>query len=144
MTSRERIPMALRHEKSDRIPIQSAHQRMIAVEPIFELGVRLQQIGEQVAWLQARVRQLTMMRGPGNGSAPAQAPTTWEAPEKSDLQLYVDQGCRGCGLCVRIAPRTFRMDPQTGQASALPDPGDPPSAIQMAVARCPVGAIHYG
>ncbi len=116
---------------------------MLAVEQLIDISIRLQQISAQMAWLQQQVWQLTMMQGVGYRPSPPQGPTARDASAE-ERRSYVDQGsCRGCGLCVRVAPRTFRMDPQTGRAVALPEPRDPPSTIQMAVARCPVGAIHY-
>lgn len=118
------------------------------MDELIEIDMRLQQISQQIAWLGENVRQLMIMEcgaGPSGPQAPAgqSGATVQEAAEKETLQVSVDQAsCRGCGLCVRMAPRTFQMNPQTGRAVALPNPGDPPSTIRMAAARCPVGAIH--
>ena len=46
-------------------------------------------------------------------------------------------------MCARIAPRTFTIHPQTGKAQVVGQGGDPAGIIQMAMARCPVGAIRY-
>lgn len=120
------------------------------LDELIEIDMRLQQLSQQMAWLEQQVWQLVMMQGPGVASFASQTPaaqrgpTAPKAPERGHPEVYVDEAtCRGCGLCVRMAPRTFRMDPQTGRAVVLTEPGDPASAIQMAAMRCPVGAIHY-
>lgn len=124
--------------------------KVITLDELVAIDMRLQQISQQMAWLQQQVWQMMMMQGIGVAPSASQAPGTQrgptapEPPERADIQVYVDQAsCRGCGLCVRMAPRTFRMDPRTGRAVALSNPGDPPATIQMAAARCPVGAIQY-
>jgi len=125
-------------------------QGMVAVDQLVDIGFRLQRIAGQMAWLQHQVWQRTMMTGAGHAPRGPEAsvrPGAAGAPgesETQDVRLYVDQRlCGGCGLCARIAPRTFRIDPHTGRAVGLSEPGDPPSAIRTAVARCPLRAIHY-
>ncbi|MFZ5366120.1 MAG: ferredoxin [Patescibacteria group bacterium] len=48
--------------------------------------------------------------------------------------------CIGCGLCVTIAPKTFRLR-KDGKAEVINPPGDEEEKIKEAVDSCPVGAI---
>lgn len=48
--------------------------------------------------------------------------------------------CIGCGTCVALAPKSFKMD-DDGKSVALDPAGDDETTIQNAVDSCPVGAI---
>jgi ferredoxin len=55
----------------------------------------------------------------------------------------VAERCRGCGLCIRLAPHTFALDTWRGTARVVAQDGDSDEAIEAAAARCPFGAIQY-
>lgn len=48
--------------------------------------------------------------------------------------------CIGCGLCVGSAPSVFTLD-EEGKAVGAEIPAGDESAVEEAVASCPVGAI---
>lgn len=50
--------------------------------------------------------------------------------------------CIGCGLCVTIAPKTFKLDAE-GKAEVISAPGDNEKTIQEAIDSCPVAAIFW-
>lgn len=55
--------------------------------------------------------------------------------------LKIDENtCIGCGLCVTLAPKTFRMD-EDNKAEVINQAGDPEEKIQEAIDSCPVTAI---
>jgi ferredoxin len=57
--------------------------------------------------------------------------------------LSVDKNkCIGCGTCVFLAPKSFRMGTD-GKAEAINPPGDPQETGQNAVSSCPVSAISW-
>lgn len=49
--------------------------------------------------------------------------------------------CTGCGLCVTIAPKTFKLDSE-GKAEVINPPGDEEEKIKEAIDSCPVDAIE--
>lgn len=134
--------------------------RMTAVDPIFELSVRLNHVQEQVARLHAQVMHLQMTRAPAGGvretseEPVAEAGTEKGGDETSAVagrgttgtaaaDVRVDsRACIGCGLCARIAPGTFVMQSQTGRAAVVDEPRDAAATIRMAMTRCPTGAIR--
>lgn len=124
------------------------------MDRIIELRAHLQQLSEHAARVQTQLWQLMAAceafdtrTSPTTAQKPAAQSRKQEpqrAPQQEASTLYVDtRACRGCGICINIAPFTFRMDPQTRRVVAISPPGDPPAAIQMAIARCPMRAIHY-
>ena len=50
--------------------------------------------------------------------------------------------CIGCGLCVTVAAKTFRLD-KNGKAEVINPPGDEEKTIQEAIDSCPVEAIKF-
>lgn len=50
--------------------------------------------------------------------------------------------CIGCGTCVAIAPKTFKLG-KDGKASVITPLGDDEATIKQAIDSCPVGAIEY-
>lgn len=48
--------------------------------------------------------------------------------------------CIGCGACVTIAPKTFKLDSE-GKAEVINPPGDNEKTIKEAIDSCPVEAI---
>lgn len=84
------------------------------------------------------------------GVGVAQAPTgrlqagTQSTRTAAARFTVMPQLCLGCGLCARIAPNSFTLNTQTGKAEVSDQRGDPAGLIQMAIARCPAGAIQYG
>lgn len=55
----------------------------------------------------------------------------------------VDQEtCIGCGTCVVIAPKTFKLG-ENGKAEVVLPPGDNEETIKEAVSSCAVSAISY-
>ncbi len=60
----------------------------------------------------------------------------------TDLDVRVDRAaCRGSRVCVRRAPRSFRIDPE-GRAVAVAPPGDDDAAVLAAARACPNFAIE--
>lgn len=56
-------------------------------------------------------------------------------------QLVVDKNkCIGCGTCVALAPKSFKMD-DSGKSVALNPAQDNDEVIQNAIDSCPVDAI---
>lgn len=56
-------------------------------------------------------------------------------------KIIVDKvKCIGCGLCVSLAEKTFKMNDQ-GKSEVLPNPSDPEEKIKEAAEACPVEAI---
>jgi len=110
------------------------------------LSAQLNALSAQLQQLQERLEKIsdgpasTSRTRPGNV-----AQTTTQPTQTGVSQLTVaPRLCRGCGLCVRIAPRTFAMDRQTGSVVVVDQGGDQADLIEMAIARCPTGAIQYG
>lgn len=59
-----------------------------------------------------------------------------------EAYAYVDeQSCVGCNLCAQIAPSTFFMEADYGNARAFRQHGDADEIIDEAVDACPVGCI---
>jgi ferredoxin len=53
--------------------------------------------------------------------------------------------CIGSGSCVAVAPKTFRIDPETNVAVVIDPHGDPEEYILIAAVDCPTEAITlYG
>lgn len=50
--------------------------------------------------------------------------------------------CIGCGTCVALAPKTFRLD-SGGKAEVVESPQDAEETIKEAVESCPVEAISF-
>lgn len=48
--------------------------------------------------------------------------------------------CIGCGICVSIAPESFKLG-DDGKAEAIEPSGDDQTKIQEAIDSCPVSAI---
>ena len=48
--------------------------------------------------------------------------------------------CIGCGVCVALAPKTFRFD-DNGKAEVMPEIGDDDATVKSASDSCPVQAI---
>ena len=60
----------------------------------------------------------------------------------SDFDIEIDRNaCRGAGVCVRVAPRTFALDSEQRSRTLQPIKDDRES-IQTAADRCPYFAIR--
>jgi len=58
-------------------------------------------------------------------------------------KVVVDKNkCIGCGACVAIAGKSFRIG-SDGKSEVLVGPGDSEKLIQQAIDSCPVGAISW-
>jgi ferredoxin len=58
-------------------------------------------------------------------------------------KIIVDQKrCIGCGTCVILAPKTFKMG-KGGKSEVINEKGNSKEDIQNAVDSCPVSAISY-
>ncbi len=58
-------------------------------------------------------------------------------------KIRVDrEKCIGCGLCVSIAEKTFRLDKE-GKAEIVTEAVDEEEKVQEAIESCPVGAIVW-
>lgn len=56
-------------------------------------------------------------------------------------KIVVDaQKCIGCGLCVSIAAKSFKMN-DSFKCEALPDMTDKEEVIKDAISSCPTSAI---
>lgn len=59
------------------------------------------------------------------------------------MKIKVDKKkCIGCGTCVAIAGKSFRLNDE-GKAEAIHPAGDDKTKIKEAVDSCPVDAIEY-
>ncbi len=57
------------------------------------------------------------------------------------MKIIVDKNlCLGCGTCVVIAPKTFRLGAE-GKAEVIEPAGDKEETIKEAIDSCPVNAI---
>ena len=57
------------------------------------------------------------------------------------MKIIVDKNlCLGCGTCVVIAPKTFRLGAD-GKAEVIEPAGDKEETIKEAIDSCPVNAI---
>ncbi len=65
---------------------------------------------------------------------------TDNSQDQPAVQVDSDK-CVGCGVCAKIAPYTFRINPDTGKAKVINPPGDSPEKINKACEKCPYGAI---
>ena len=52
------------------------------------------------------------------------------------------QKCIGCGVCVTIAPKSFRLNNE-GKSSPIEPAGDEEKTIREAIESCPVEAISW-
>jgi len=52
------------------------------------------------------------------------------------------QTCIGCGTCIVIAPKTFKLG-KDGKAEVIKPPGDDEEKIKEAIEACPVEAISF-
>jgi ferredoxin len=50
--------------------------------------------------------------------------------------------CIGCGTCVALAAKSFKMDAD-GKSVAIDPAGDDEATIQNAIDSCPVAAISW-
>lgn len=58
-------------------------------------------------------------------------------------QAVVDKNkCIGCGTCVAMAAKSFKMD-ESGKSVALEPAGDDEATVQSAIDSCPVQAISW-
>lgn len=58
------------------------------------------------------------------------------------LPVVDKEKCIGCGTCVALAPKTFKLDDE-GKAEVVESPGDDEEKIREAVESCPVEAISF-
>lgn len=59
------------------------------------------------------------------------------------MKIKVDkEKCIGCGTCVVLSPKSFRLR-DDGKAYVIEPPGDEEETIKDAVDSCPVDAIEY-
>jgi len=57
------------------------------------------------------------------------------------MKIIVDKNlCLGCGTCVVIAPKTFRLGAE-GKAEVIEPASDKEETIKEAIDSCPVNAI---
>jgi len=126
---------------------------MITQDHITRIAMQLEAIAAQIAHLQAQCQEIpltsarrsipTAPRFPR--TMPPSAPSTRQSgPTQSVTVRVAPELCRGCGLCVRMAPRTFALDPMTGQARLVNPRGDSEQVIRAVIANCPTGAVQYG
>ena len=119
---------------------------MAKQEQIAKIAVQLQTMAAQVAQLQLRVKGMSQ-----SALAPTVAGTvirlsrsvTQTRPTYVGTIRVVPELCIGCGLCTRIAPGTFSLDPFSGKANIINQAGSPEQAVRTALAHCPAGAIQY-
>ena len=51
-----------------------------------------------------------------------------------------EEKCIGCGTCVAVAPKSFKLN-DDGKSEPVEPPGDDESTLEEAVESCPVDAI---
>lgn len=57
------------------------------------------------------------------------------------MKVTVDkQKCIGCGLCVSLAPKSFKLS-DDGKSEVIEPVGDDEETVKNAAESCPVGAI---
>lgn len=57
------------------------------------------------------------------------------------MKIIIDKNlCIGCGICVTIAPKTFKLGAD-GKAEVIEPVGDKEETIKEAIDSCPVSAI---
>ncbi len=57
------------------------------------------------------------------------------------MKVTIDKNlCLGCGTCVAIAPKSFKLG-NDGKAEVIEPMGDKETAIKEAIDSCPVSAI---
>lgn len=57
------------------------------------------------------------------------------------MKVKIDKNkCIGCGTCVAIAPKSFKLG-KDGKAQVIEPVGDDEEKIKEAAESCPVGAI---
>ena len=57
------------------------------------------------------------------------------------MTIKVDQEkCIGCGVCVALAPKTFRFN-DDGKVEVITEAGDAPETVKSASDSCPVQVI---
>jgi len=58
------------------------------------------------------------------------------------MKVKVDKDkCIGCGLCVSLAPKSFKLG-EDGKSQVIEPVGDDEKTIENAAESCPVGAIE--
>lgn len=58
------------------------------------------------------------------------------------MKVTVDKKkCIGCGLCVSLADKSFRLNEKEFKAEVVEPVGDGQDKIQSAIESCPVSAI---
>jgi len=58
------------------------------------------------------------------------------------MKVKVDKDkCIGCGLCVSLAPKSFKLG-EDGKSQAIESVGDDLETIKNAAESCPVSAIE--
>lgn len=57
------------------------------------------------------------------------------------MQVKVEQGCIGCGLCVSICPAVFKMGENETAVVACQPAGANVDDAENAASQCPVGVI---
>ncbi len=64
-----------------------------------------------------------------------------EQKKEPEKKIKVDQAkCIGCGLCVSMAPKTFKLA-QDGKSEVIEPPKDKEEVTKSAAESCPVEAI---
>ncbi len=57
------------------------------------------------------------------------------------MKIVIDKGlCIGCGTCVTIAPKSFKLNNE-GKAEVIEPQEDGESKVKEAIDSCPVSAI---
>lgn len=113
---------------------------MYAQERIATISAQLNALAAGIWQLRAELWGIGGAPGPALGGAPRSIAQAGPRPSELTVRTHL---CLGCGLCARIAPRTFTFDTGTGRAKVSDQGGDPAGMIQMAMVRCPAGAIQY-
>ncbi|MDP2860849.1 MAG: ferredoxin [bacterium] len=53
-----------------------------------------------------------------------------------------EEKCLGCGACVSLCPKVFKIN-ENGKSAVIDSSGDTPENIETAIAACPVQAILW-
>jgi ferredoxin len=63
----------------------------------------------------------------------------------AEINVWIEEGCTACGLCIEMVPEVFELSDDTGIARVIPgiNPDLFRNEIKKAAQCCPVEVIQY-